>query len=70
MADDPRAYWDERAAAFAEEPAHGCATRPSAPPRRCWAPGCRREAVVERLEDPVLWRREIDDERYMVVSER
>jgi SAM-dependent methyltransferase len=28
----------------------------------------RREAVVERLDDPALWGREIDDERYVVVS--
>jgi SAM-dependent methyltransferase len=30
----------------------------------------RREAVLERLDDPALWGREIDDERYVVVSER
>jgi ubiquinone/menaquinone biosynthesis C-methylase UbiE len=28
----------------------------------------RREAVLERLDDPALWGREIDDERYVVVS--
>ncbi len=27
-----------------------------------------REATVQHLEDPVLWGREIDDERYLVVS--
>lgn len=30
----------------------------------------RREAVLERLDDPALWGREIDDERYVIVSER
>jgi SAM-dependent methyltransferase len=30
----------------------------------------RREAVLEPLDDPALWGREIDDERYVVVSER
>jgi SAM-dependent methyltransferase len=30
----------------------------------------RREAVLERLDDPALWGREIDDVRYVVVSER
>jgi SAM-dependent methyltransferase len=30
----------------------------------------RREAVLERLDDPALWGREIDDERYAIVSER
>jgi SAM-dependent methyltransferase len=30
----------------------------------------RREAVLERLDDAALWGREIDDERYIVVSER
>ena len=30
----------------------------------------RREAVLERLDDPALWGRAIDDERYVVVSER
>jgi SAM-dependent methyltransferase len=28
----------------------------------------RREAVVQRLEDPALWGREIDDERYALLS--
>jgi ubiquinone/menaquinone biosynthesis C-methylase UbiE len=30
----------------------------------------RREAAVERLDDPVLWGRAIDDERYLLVSLR
>jgi len=30
----------------------------------------RRAAVLERLDDPALWGHEIDDERYVVVSER
>jgi SAM-dependent methyltransferase len=30
----------------------------------------RREAVLESLGDPALWGREIDDERYVIVSER
>jgi SAM-dependent methyltransferase len=30
--------------------------------------GHRREAVVERLEDPALWGRAIDDERYALLS--
>ncbi|GLZ34123.1 SAM-dependent methyltransferase [Lentzea sp. NBRC 105346] len=32
--------------------------------------GCRREAVVRRLDDPALWGREISDERYLLVSPR
>ncbi|MFI9813764.1 class I SAM-dependent methyltransferase [Saccharothrix variisporea] len=30
----------------------------------------REEAVVERLTDPALWGREIDDERYLLLSTR
>jgi hypothetical protein len=30
----------------------------------------RREAEVERLDDPALWGRAIDDERYAVISRR
>jgi SAM-dependent methyltransferase len=30
----------------------------------------RSEAVVERLDDPLLWGRPVDDERYLVVSAR
>jgi ubiquinone/menaquinone biosynthesis C-methylase UbiE len=32
--------------------------------------GVREEAVVTRLSDPALWGREIEDERYLVVSLR
>lgn len=28
----------------------------------------RREALVERLDDPALWGRPIDDERYALLS--
>lgn len=31
--------------------------------------GVRQEAVVRRLDDPALWGRVIDDERYLLVSE-
>jgi SAM-dependent methyltransferase len=30
----------------------------------------RSEAVVERLDDPLLWGRRVDDERYLVISAR
>ena len=30
--------------------------------------GVRREAVVERLSDPLLWGRRVDDERYVMLS--